>query len=383
MPPYGSCLLGSINLTQFVKGAFTKNAVFRYEQFSEVVKVFSRMLDNVVEISGLTLKEQRQELEAKRRHGMGFLGLGSTLAMLGIEYGSSEAAQFAERVARHLAIAGWEQALELAWEKGPAPILEQEFEVTGEMIAKRPEMAEHGYKVGDKVLGRILHAHYSRYMQQIAEVDPDLVRKLAEFGARYTHHSSIAPTGTISLSMANNASNGIEPSFQHRYFRNVIREGRNTKEKVEVASYELLAYRAQIDSEATEADMPETCTVTDDVSPAGHVCMQAAVQKWVDSSISKTVNVPQEFPYENFKETYILAQREELKGCTMFRFNPEMFQGVLVREDDLKNTIYRFRLEDGTTMDLAGDEEVEYDGQTHTAANLFDALKEGTYGQAA
>lgn len=340
------------------------------------------MLDNVVEISGLTLDKQRQELEAKRRHGMGFLGLGSTLAMLGIEYGSEEAAQFCERIACHLALAGWEQALELAKEKGPAPILEQEFEITGEMLAKRPEMAEDGYQVGDRVPGRILHARYSRYMQQIATVDPGLVEQLAETGARYTHHSSIAPTGTISLSMANNASNGIEPSFSHRYFRNVIRKGRNTKEQVEVASYELLAYRAQIDSEATDADMPRTCTVADDVSPAGHVRMQAAAQKWVDSSISKTVNVPQEIPYEDFKETYMLAQREGLKGCTMFRFNPAMFQGVLVREDDLKNTTYRFHLEDGTAVDLPGDEEVEYDGQTHTVANLYDALKEGTYGVA-
>src|SRR5690606_27531455 len=109
--------------------------------------------------------------------------------------------------------------------------------------SKRPEMARDGYKIGDKVPGRILHAKYSRYMQRVAQYEPELVNALAEKGARFTHHTSIAPTGTISLSLANNASNGIEPSFAHHYSRNVIREGRKTKEKVDVFSFELLAYR--------------------------------------------------------------------------------------------------------------------------------------------
>src|SRR5690606_22797070 len=130
--------------------------------------------------------------------------------------------------------------LELAEEKGPAPIMNEDYIVTREMLAKRPEMAKDGYKVGDKVKGRVLWAKYSRYMQRVAEVDPELVEKLAEKGARFTHHTSIAPTGTISLSLANNASNGIEPSFAHQYSRNVIREGKKTKEKVEVYSLELL-----------------------------------------------------------------------------------------------------------------------------------------------
>ena len=122
--------------------------------------------------------------------------------------------------------------------------MEEDFTVTAEMLERRPEMARDGYRAGDMVKGRVLHARYSRYMQRIAEAAPDLVEALAEIGARFTHHSSIAPTGTISLSLANNASNGIEPSFAHHYSRNLIREGRKTKEKVEVYSYELLAYRA-------------------------------------------------------------------------------------------------------------------------------------------
>ncbi|MCF3997788.1 ribonucleoside-diphosphate reductase, adenosylcobalamin-dependent, partial [Pseudomonas aeruginosa] len=129
---------------------------------------------------------------------------------------------------------GWEVALELAREKGPAPILAQDYEVTAEMLRKRPEMAADGYKAGDRIRGSVLHAKYSRYMQRVAEHAPELIEALAETGARFTHHSSIAPTGTISLSLANNASNGIEPSFAHHYSRNLIREGRKTKEKVEV-----------------------------------------------------------------------------------------------------------------------------------------------------
>src|SRR6185437_10918970 len=168
------------------------------------------------------------------------LGLGSTLTMLKMKYGSAESCEFTEQIARDMALAGWEVALSLAEEKGPAPIMNEEFEVTAEMLRLRPQMVEDGYEIGSKVPGRRLHAKYSRYMQRVAEVAPELVEKLGQTGARFTHHSSIAPTGTISLSLANNASNGIEPSFAHHYSRNVIREGRKTKEKVEVFSYELL-----------------------------------------------------------------------------------------------------------------------------------------------
>jgi ribonucleoside-diphosphate reductase alpha chain len=256
------------------------------------------------------------------------------------------------------------------------------------MLRKRPEMAADSYQVGDKVPGRILHARYSRYMQRIAAENPALVDALAEVGARFTHHSSIAPTGTISLSLANNASNGIEPSFAHHYFRNVIRPGKKTKEKVDVFSFELLAYRELVDSDAMPAGtetggnkLPDYFIAADDVSPKAHVDIQAAAQKWIDSSISKTANVPTEYAYEDFKDIYRYAYEQGLKGCTTFRFNPEAFQGVLVKEKDLKNTLYSFTLADGSTVELKGDEEIEYDGEVHTAANLFDALKEGYYGK--
>jgi len=387
LPPYGSCLLGSVNLTRFVQNPFTEKASFDWEKFRKVVRIFTRMLDNVVEINGLPLEGQREEILNKRRHGMGYLGLGSTLTMLRMKYGSPESIDFTEQVTRELALEGWKTALDLAKEKGPAPIMEKEFTVTGGMLHKRPEMKKDGFKVGQKVKGKVLHAKYSRYMQRVAEVAPELVEELAKVGARFTHHSSIAPTGTISLSLANNASNGIEPSFAHHYSRNVIRQGKKSKEKVDVYSYELLAYRALVNpkampySENAEEQLPEYFVTSEDITPTQHVDIQAAAQKWIDSSISKTANVPTDFDYDEFKEIYLYAYKEGLKGCTTFRFNPEVFQGVLVKEKDLENTTYQFTLEDGSVVELKGNEEVEYDGEIHTAANLFDALKEGYYGK--
>jgi len=387
LPAYGACLLGSVNLTGFVSDPFSENAKFDWQRFREVSKVFTRMLDNVVEINSLPLPEQRQEIMRKRRHGMGYLGLGSTLTMLRMQYGKAESLEFTERVSRELAVAGWEVALELAKEKGPAPVMDEDFTISSAMLAKRPQLAEDGYKVGDSVKGRVLHAKYSRYMQRIAEVKPELVRELEEIGARFTHHSSIAPTGTIALSLANNVSNGIEPSFAHHYSRNVIRADKKTKEKVEVFSYELLAYRFLVNPDAmplsdkTEEQLPDYFVSSDDILPKQHVDIQAAAQRWIDSSISKTANVPTDYPYDDFKEIYSYAYEQGLKGCTTFRFNPEAFQGVLVKEEDLEKTMYQFTLEDGEVIEVKGNEEIEYDGELHTAANLFDALKEGYYGK--
>ena len=387
LPAYGSCLLGSVNLTKFVVDPFTDDARFDWETYRKVVKIFTRMLDNVVEVNGLPLAQQREEIMRKRRHGMGFLGLGSAITMQCMKYGSKKSVAFSQNVSREMAVAGWEAALDLAKEKGPAPIMNEEFTVTREMLRKRPEMVKDGWRVGARVAGRVLHARYSRYMQRIAEASPELVDELAEVGARFTHHTSIAPTGTISLSLANNASNGIEPSFAHHYFRNVLREGKKSKEKIDVFSFELLAYRELINSRAMPNSqipaekLPDYFISADDIGPKEHVDIQAAAQLWIDSSISKTANVPTDYKYEDFKDIYMYAYDQGLKGCTTFRFNPEAFQGVLVKEDDLKNTTYVFTLEDGTEVEARGDQEIEYDGEMHTAANLFDALKEGYYGK--
>ena len=387
LPPYGSCLLGSVNLTRFVQKPFTDQASFDWKTFAEVVAIFTRMLDNVIDNNGLPLPNQVHELENKRRHGMGYLGLGSCMSMLGMQYGDEASQAFTEEVSKQLALVGWREGLALAKEKGPAPIMNESFTLTALHFKQRPELKDDGFKVGDSVKGKVLFAKYSRYMQQIATEDAELVEALAEQGSRFTHHSSIAPTGTISLSIANNASNGIEPSFAHHYSRNVIKIGRKTKEKVDVFSYELLAYRQLVNDKAmphstVEGEaLPSNFISSDTVTPKQHVDIQAAAQKWIDSSISKTANVPSDYPFEKFKDIYEYAYDSSLKGCTTFRFNPEVFQGVLVQEKDLENTVYKFTLKDGSKLELKGNEEVEYDGETHSAANLYDALKEGYYGK--
>ena len=387
LPPYGACLLGSVNLTKFVRNAFTDEASVR---LGRVPRGRARVHPDAGQRGRgqrVAAAAQRDEIMRKRRHGMGFLGLGSTVTMLKMKYGSKASCEFTERIAREMAVAGWEMGLALAKEKGAAPIMDELFTVDAGMLRKRPEMVRDGWQVGQQVSGKVLHAKYSRYMQRVAEAAPALVAELAEVGARFTHHSSIAPTGTISLSLANNASNGIEPSFAHHYSRNVIREGKKSKEKVDVWSYELLAYRELVNPKAMPfaedpaAALPEYFVSADDISPKEHVDVQAAAQKWVDSSISKTANVPTDFPYEDFKDIYTYAHAQGLKGCTTFRFNPAAFQGVLVKEADLENTLYRFELEDGSVLEVKGNEQIEYDGEMHTAANLFDALKEGYYGK--
>ena len=209
-----------MNNTSFFRQPITDESHFDWEEYREVVATFSRMLDNVVEVNGLPLQQQRDEIMRKRRHGMGYLGLGSTLTMLKLPYGSEASVKFTEEVTRVMAATGWEIGLELAEEKGPAPIMDEEFEITPDMLAKRPEMLIDGIKLGDKVKGKVLLGLYSKYMQQFPE---ELRKAIADKGVRFTHHSSIAPTGTIALSLGNNASNGIEPSFAHHYSRNVIR----------------------------------------------------------------------------------------------------------------------------------------------------------------
>lgn len=363
LPPYGACLLGSINLTKFVVKPFHSDAYFDWEKYKKVISIFTRMLDNVADINGLPLPEQREEILRKRRHGMGFLGLGSTLTMLNKRYGSASSIDFTEQVSRQLAIQGWKAGVELAKEKGPAPIFNEVF-----TLKEEP---------GKSYTGKELFVQ-SQYMARIFKVLPFLKSEILEHGCRFTHHSSIAPTGTISLSIANNASNGIEPTFAHKYTRNIIREGLAAKEAVEVLSYEALLLKHLAGEEIPET---EAWQDSSKVTPEEHINIQAAAQYWIDSSISKTANVPTDIKFEDFENIYMAAWEKGLKGCTTFRFNPEAFQGVLVTEKDLTNTTYEFTLESGEKIQAKGNEIVEYEGKEYSAANLFDALKEGYYGK--
>jgi ribonucleoside-diphosphate reductase alpha chain len=393
LPPNGSCLLGSVNLSAFIVHPFTEKAYFDYEKYAKVIRIFTRMLDNVVELNGLPLEEQRKEIESKRRHGMGYLGLGSAMVMLGITYGNKDSVAFTDEVTRMLALEGWKEAVTLAKEKGCAPFLSDTYEITGELLRKRPALKAK-YKLGDLVKGLELHIHYSHYMAHIVnELGDEWVSDAMANGLRFTHHSSIAPTGTIALSVGNNVSNGIEPSFAHWYKRNVIIPGKATKKQIDVISAELLTYqRFMKESDPSwelpkangfldMSQLPESFVDTSTISPAGHIAVQAASQKWVDSSISKTINIPTDFAFDKFEDVYMLAYDSGLKGCTTFRYNPENFSGVLVNEADLANTEYDFTLENGETVRVKGNDIITYEGEEHVAANLYDALKEGQYGR--
>lgn len=355
LPPEGSCLLGSVNVAMFVDKPFTKGAMFDWEKYKKVIRIFTRMLDNVVELNGLPLEGQRKSIEYKRRHGMGILGVGSALSLLGDTYGSPSSVIFTEELMKVMAVVGNEVGVELAIEKGPAPIF-----------------TEFTNGVSNKELWCA-----GKYMAKIWEVVPELKEKALKYGSRFTHHTSIAPTGTISLSLNNNASNGIEPSFSHKYTRNVIVEGKKSKQAVDVYSYEMLLHKETTGVE----DVPVEFSTADNVTTYAHVDIQAAAQKWCDSSISKTINVPSDIAFDDFKDIYIYAYDMGLKGCTTFRMNPVAFQGVLVNESDLIKTDYVFVMEDGEEVVLKGNDLIQYDGEEHVAANLFDAIKENYYGK--
>ena len=359
LPENGSCLLGSINLAMFIINPFTPEAKFDWERYIKVIHIFSRLLDNVVEFNGLPLPEQQHEIEYKRRHGMGYMGLGSALSLLGMEYGSEESIKFTEEVTKVLAVEGYTAGIDLAIEKGPAPIFEDDFTFKGQTKNAKQWWVE------------------SKFMEQIWEERPELKEKALKYGCRYTHATSLAPTGTIAFSINNNVSNGIEPTFSHKYTRNIIKEGMKSKIAEVVYSYEMLLYKYVTGND----EVPDTFSTSDTITPKAHIDIQAAAQKWVDSSISKTINVPTDTDFENFKDIYMYAYDMGLKGCTTFRFNPETLQGVLVKDSDLENTYYNFELEDGSIVSCRADEQIEYDGEMVQANNLYDAIKEGYYAQ--
>jgi ribonucleoside-diphosphate reductase alpha chain len=419
LPPYGSCLLGSINLTMFVINPFTPQASFDFERFYRICRTFARMLDNVVEQNGLPLPEQRQEIEYKRRHGMGYLGLGSTMAMLGMRYGSEEAIELTNVISQKMAFANFEESAMLSKEKGEAPVLAavyQRKDIEGYLKYNtnfvKTFTADSTHFTGRQLF---LISHYFDTWREDQE-GRRILALLEEHGSRYSHATSIAPTGTIAFSFGNNASNGIEPSFSHFYTRNVIRPGRATKESVPVYSYEYLLYRAVVDPDATPnviskeqhdavigdrdfmtqeeenqvvADyclehhvLPPQFAATSELTPKEHIDIQAASQKWIDSSISKTINVATDISFDDFQDIYMYAYSKGLKGCTTYRYNPDGGLGqVLAHNSDLKATTYQFKLADGTVVEATGDQQIQYDGQLHSASNLFDAIREGTYGK--
>jgi ribonucleoside-diphosphate reductase alpha chain len=359
LPPFGACLLGSVSLVYFVEDPFTDKARFNFQKFEKVVRIFNRMLDNVVEINGLPLKEQQKELKSKRRHGLGFMGLGSMLAMMGIRYGSKEAQEFAGNITYHMALWSYSEGANLAKEKGTAPIL-----ATKENLEKFLK---------------------SKYLAQFNETSEgrEVLNDIKKYGCRYTHAISIAPTGTIAFGIGNNQSSGIEPSYKHSQLRNKVSNTSSTKEQVTVESFELLALRVHEANQGRELG-DEYLTrpgfqTADMISPKEHILMQSAVQKWTDSSISKTINVPADTPFEEFKDIYMFAIEHGLKGCTTYRPNPSKIGVVITTQEEQSSKAYEFTLKSGRKVALNGSEKVMYKGKERVVALLGEAIREGTF----
>lgn len=283
LPPYGACLLGSVNLARLVTDPFGPAAALDLGALDDLVAVAVRMMDNVIEASRFPLPQQAEEARAKRRIGLGITGLADALAMLGLRYGSEEAAAQTEAWMHRIARAAYRASVALAREKGPFPLFDA---------------------------GRFLA---SGTMQRM---DEDIRAEIRAHGIRNALLTSIAPTGTISL-LAGNVSSGIEPIFAHSYRRKVLMPDGSRREE-EVADYAVLLWRQRFG----DAPLPPWMVTAQDLTPAEHVRMQAAAQRWVDSSISKTINVPADIPFEAFKDVYRAAWDQGCKGCTTYRPNP-------------------------------------------------------------
>ncbi|MBE1297403.1 MAG: adenosylcobalamin-dependent ribonucleoside-diphosphate reductase [Rhodobacteraceae bacterium] len=283
LPPYGACLLGSINMARLVSNPFEANAELNLEAMQDLVATAVRMMDNVVDVSKFPLEAQAEEARNKRRIGLGVTGLADALLMLGLRYGSDEAARQTDQWLHQIARAAYLASVDLAKEKGAFPLFDAEkYLASGNMM----------------------------------NMDEDVRDAIREHGIRNALLTSIAPTGTISL-YAGNVSSGIEPVFAYAYTRKVLqKDGSRTEE--EVVDYAVKMYR---DKFGADAELPEYFVNAQTLAPADHVKMQAAAQKWIDSSISKTINCPEDISFDDFKDVYMQAWDQGCKGCTTYRPN--------------------------------------------------------------
>lgn len=311
LPPYGACLLGSINLARLVDHPFEDGADLDEGALDELVATAVRMMDNVVDASKFPLPQQAEEAANKRRIGLGVTGLADALLMVGLRYGSEEAARQTERWLHRIARAAYLASAQLAKEKGAFPLFDAEkYLATGHMM----------------------------------QMDEDVRAEIAEHGIRNALLTSIAPTGTISL-YAGNVSSGIEPVFAYAYTRKVLqKDGSRTEE--EVVDYAVQMWRDKMG----DAELPDHFVNAQTLAPADHVRMQAAAQKWIDSSISKTINCPEDIGFEAFKDVYMQAWDTGCKGCTTYRPNDVTGSVLSVSEDDSAGRLKAARKKAGITQ---------------------------------
>jgi len=281
LPPYGACLLGSINLARLVDNPFSPDAKIDLAELDSLVRTAVRAMDNVIDISRFPLPQQEHEAKAKRRIGLGVTGLADALVMCGVRYGSDESLDLIETWMQTLQRAAYLASTDLAAEKGAFPLFDNEAFLAGETVKR---------------------------------LDVDVRSAIEKNGIRNALLTSIAPTGTISL-FAGNVSSGIEPIFALDYSRKVLMpDGSRTEEKV--VDYAVALYRAMF---GEDAGLPDTFVTTEGLSPSDHVRVQAIVQKYIDSSISKTINCPEDLSFDEFKSVYRDAYQMGLKGCTTYR----------------------------------------------------------------
>jgi ribonucleoside-diphosphate reductase alpha chain len=285
LPPYGCCCLGSINLTKFITRPFEKDAEFDYAAFGAVIDTSVRMLDNVLDATHWPLEQQAKEAAAKRRVGLGFTGLGDALIMLGLKYDTPPAAAMAAKISEYMRDRAYLYSVELAKERGAFPLFNADLYLSGGNFA-------------------------SRLPQEVK----DTIRK---HGLRNSHLLSIAPTGTISLAFADNASNGIEPPFSWTYTRKK-RMADGTHKEYAVEDY---AWRLYKHTGGDVTRLPDYFVTALDISAQAHKDMVAAVAPYIDTSISKTVNVPEDYPYADFEDLYLTAWKAGLKGLATYRPN--------------------------------------------------------------
>ena len=347
LPPYGACLLGSINLAKLVREPFESGAHIDESELTDLVATAIRMMDNTIDASGFPLEQQRKEADAKRRIGLGMTGLADALMMCGLRYGSVEAAAQAQKWARLVERAAYLASAKLAAEKGAFPLFDRANYLAGETVRA---------------------------------LDEDVRDAINQHGIRNALLTSIAPTGTISL-VADNVSSGVEPVFALAYTRKVLqRDG--TRHEEEVTDYALRLWRAKFGDGVA---LPEYFVTAQDLNPAEHVRMQAAVQRHVDSAISKTVNVPEDIGFEAFQEVYLDAYRSGCKGCTTYRPNDvtgsvlevkppagekqlapkradEYGPDLLVRADRLVGATYKLRWPDSEHAMYVTINDIEQDG---------------------
>jgi ribonucleoside-diphosphate reductase alpha chain len=311
LPPYGCCCLGSVDLTKYVRNAFTEKASFDFERFGKTVEVSVRMLDNVLEVTAWPLEQQRNEAMAKRRVGLGFTGLGDALIMLRLKYDTDEARAMAARITQGMRDHAYQASVELAKERGAFPLFNADLYLSGTSFATRlPE---------------------------------DVKASIRKHGLRNSHLLSIAPTGTISLAFADNASNGIEPPFSWTYTRKK-RMADGTLQEFPVEDHAWRRYKAA--GGDVEALPPYFVTALE-LSAAAHEQMVAAVAPYIDTSISKTVNVPEDYPYAEFQDLYLHAWKSALKGLATYRPNKvlgsvlsvESLPQDFVQDDDVNRRI--------------------------------------------